>query len=120
MQAFAGSQRYDELLAERQAGRDLPLLAYQRDLVGIARQAIEIRTEVAGKGFQLDQRLTLLEGFGVQLDGGMGGVAAGTAASGFLGMLGMGRRVGTQEELRVAAGGSVQQGFLMQVALEHR
>src|SRR5690606_4813741 len=52
--------------------------------------------------------------------GGVGGVAAGAAAGGFLGVTGVGRRVGAQEELRIAAGGGIQQGFLVGVALEDR
>ena len=51
---------------------------------------------MAGEGFQLVQRLALLEGFGIQLDGRERGVAAGAAAGGFLGMLRMGCRVGSE------------------------
>ena len=83
------AQRDHDLFAERQAGRDVPLRAHQRDLIRIARQAIEIRTEMAGEGFQLVQRLALLEGFGIQLDGRERGVAAGALAAS-LGMLRMG------------------------------
>src|SRR5690606_30295914 len=80
----------------------------------------EVGAEQAGETFQLVQGIALLERFGIQLNGGVRGVAAGTAAGGFLGMLGVGRRVGAQEELRITAGGGVQQRVLMHVALEDR
>ncbi len=62
----------------------------------------------------------MFECFSVQLDGREGCVAAGATACGFLGVLRVRRRVGAQEKLAVAAGGGVQQGDLMGIALEDR
>ncbi len=119
-QFFPGAQRDDTLLAQWQLGRGYPVFTDQGDVVGIARQAIEVRAVQAGKAFQLVQRMALLEGFGIQLTGGIGGVAAGAAAGRFLGVLGVWRRIGAEEELGAAAGCRVEQGFLMRVALEDR
>ena len=74
----------------------------------------------AGETFQLVQCIALLERLGVHLDGSVCGVATGTTAGGFLGVTGMRCRVGAEEELRVAAGGRVQQRHLVGVALEDR
>ena len=51
----------------------------------------------------------------------MGGAEdAGAAAGRFLGPAGMGRRIGAQEEFRVAGGGGSPQGDAVQLPLGHR
>src|SRR5690606_2893252 len=87
-QGFAGAQRHQAVFAERQFGGRLPVLAHQGDAVGVARQAVEIGTELAGEALQPVQCVARFERLGVQLDGGVGGVAAGAAAGGFLGVTG--------------------------------
>ncbi len=119
-QFFTGAQRDNVQLAEWQAGRGGPFFTNQGDAIGVGRQTVEARAVEAGKRFELVQRITLFERFGIQLDGGVRGVAAGAAAGGFLGVLGVRRRIGAEEELRAAAGGGVEQGFLMGIALEDR
>ena len=52
----------------------------QRNGVGIAGQAIEFGTKMAGETFQLVQGSRRLEGLGMQFDSGVGGVDAGAAA----------------------------------------
>ena len=94
-QIFTGAQRDNVQLAEWQAGRGGPFFANQGDAIGVGRQTIEARAVEAGECFELVQRIALFERFGIQLDGGVRGVAAGAAAGGFLGMLGVRRRVGT-------------------------
>ncbi|MNM20265.1 hypothetical protein D3C81_306010 [compost metagenome] len=74
----------------------------------------------AGKAFELVQRIALLERFGVHLDGCVGGVATRASAGGFLGVTGVWRRVGAEEEFRIATGSRVQQCHLVGVALEDR
>ena len=62
---------------------------------------------MAGKGFQFIQCAGALKGFGVELDGGVGGVTARTAAAGFLLVLCMGCRVSAEKKLSVEGGSGV-------------
>ena len=93
------------MFAEFDAVRHLPAFLAQRDLAGVARQAVIIRTMKAGEAFQFVQCVQLFERFGIQFDRGVGGVDAGAAAGGFLGVLRVRRAVGAEKEFRVAAGG---------------
>ena len=69
----------------------------------VARQAVEVRAEFRGEGLQPRQHAGLLEGLGIQLDAGMGGVDAGAAAGVLLGVARVRRAVGAEEEARIAA-----------------
>ena len=86
VQFFTGTQRDDSLIAEREFSGADPVLANQGDVVGVARQAIEVCTEVAGEGFQFVEGIVLIKCLCIQFDRGMRGIAAGAAACGLLGV----------------------------------
>src|SRR3989338_7621304 len=98
---FTGTQRHQAVFSKCEALLNLPAFLAQRDLAGVARQAVEVRAVKAGKPFQPVQRAKLFKGFGVQLEGGVRGVDAGAAAGGFLGVLRVRRAVGAEEKFRV-------------------
>ena len=56
---------------------------------GIARQAVEVRTKVAGKGLQLVECTVGFKHFGIQFNGTKGRVATGAAAGVLLGLPGV-------------------------------
>ena len=57
------------------------------------------------EGFEPVEPADLFEGFGVEFDGGMGGVDARAAAGIFLRLAHVRRAVGAEEEAWIAAGG---------------
>ena len=68
-------------------------------------RAVEVRAEEAGEALQKIQGADVLKGFGVELDGGMGGEDAGAAALALFGVPPVGRAVGAEKKLRIAARG---------------
>jgi hypothetical protein len=90
--------------AERVFSGDGPCLARERDGIAVTRQAVEIRPVKARESFQPVERPRRFECLGVELERCVRGIAAGAAASALLGIPGMRRRVGAQEEFGVAAG----------------
>src|ERR1700680_3991464 len=68
---FARAQRHELLGPERIAQRHLPRLLEQRECRTVARQAVEVRAVVGGKGRELSERPGCLEGFRIQLEGGV-------------------------------------------------
>ena len=74
----------------------------------------------AGKGLQLVQRASSLEGPGIELQGMGAGIAAGTAIADFLQRTGMRGAVGPQEEAWITTGGHLHQCRAVDLALEHR
>ena len=79
-------------------------LLHQCNGAGIAGQAVEIGTEMAGKTFQLVQGIRRLERLGVQLDGSVGGVDAGAATVALLARGAVRRGIGTEEKFGIARG----------------
>jgi hypothetical protein len=68
--------------------------------VPIARQAVEVRPAEARERFEPVERAGLFERLRVELDAGVRGVDAGTAAVGLLGVARVRCAVGAEEELR--------------------
>ena len=85
--------------AERVFGRNGPRLARERDRIAVARQAVEIGAMKARESLQFVERSRHFESLGVKLECRVRGIAAGAAASALLGIPGMRRRVGAQENL---------------------
>src|SRR5262245_26379171 len=79
VQRVAAAQRLELRVAERHGLGQRPRLAPQRDALGVARQAVEIRAVVAGKRLELVERIGRFESLGVQLECRWRGVATGTA-----------------------------------------
>ena len=73
-------------------------LFHQGDGVGVFGQAVEAGAVFRGEGFEFVERTDLLEGFGIELDGGGGAEHAGAAAGVFFGVLRVRRGVGAEEE----------------------
>ena len=73
----------------------------------------------AGEPFQLVQCANAVENLGVEFDGSVGCVDAGTAACGLFHTARMGSAVGTQKELRVATGSCANKGLAMGLTLQH-
>jgi hypothetical protein len=93
----------------------------QRHGAGVARQAVEGRAMVAGKAFQLVQRIGGVEGLGVQLQRRRRREAAGAADRLLLQRGGVRRAVGAQEEALAARGGGLAtSAWRCTFLLEHR
>ena len=86
------------MIAEGQLIGHGPAVAFQGDGVGVAWQTVKIGAVEAGKTFQFLQGTEFIEGLCIQLNGRVSGIASGTATGGFLGMAGMGSRIGAEEE----------------------
>src|SRR5690554_4212258 len=117
---FTSLERDDGAIRQWKLLRHGPGLPHQGNGIGVAWQAVEVRAVEAGKGFQFVQNAQFLKDVCVQADGAVGRVATGAAAGGFLFVPGVGRRIGTQEEARIAAGNRLAQGQLMLVAFQDR
>ena len=93
---------------------------HQGDGVGVFRQAVEAGAVFRGEGFEFVEHADLLEGFGVELDGGGGAEHAGAAAGIFFGVLRVRRGVGAEEEfVRLRTGYGFEQGLAVAFAFEH-
>ncbi len=75
---------------------------------------------MAGERLKLIQSSELLEDLGIQLQGRRRTVTTGTTAGALFSPLQMGRRIGAEEEFRIAADRHLLQRLLMATALEHR
>ncbi|CAM2144453.1 hypothetical protein PT2222_160049 [Paraburkholderia tropica] len=117
---LAAAQRHDGHVAGQHFGGQRPLFAAQRDLLGAARQAVEVRTEEAREAFELVERARVVERFGVELERVQRRVATRAAAGVFLQALRVRRAVGAEEEARVARRGRLDQRHAMRLALEDR
>src|SRR5260221_9930497 len=117
---FAGAQGDQFLAAEAQCFWHGPFPAQQRERVLVARQAVEVRAEMAREAFELVERAGLLERRGVELDRGVRAVDAGTAAVRLLGDARVRRTVAAEKKFWVARGCRIHQRFPVLLPLEYR
>jgi hypothetical protein len=68
------------VFAQRLHGGYRPGFALERDARGVARQAIEVRAELAGEAFEFVQLACRIENVGIQFQRGVRGVETGTTA----------------------------------------
>jgi hypothetical protein len=114
------AERHDGLITSPNQVGNVPCATFEHDVVCIAREAVEIRTMKAGEALQSIQRMGLLERLGIQLDGRMRGVDAGTAALGFLRIPAVRRAVGAKEKFRASTRCRIQQCLAMLFAFQDR
>src|SRR5205823_1750743 len=78
---FAGAQGHERIAAEYILARHSPIFAHERDRIRIARQAVEVRAEMACEAFEPVERAGVLESLCVEGHRERGGIAAGAAAT---------------------------------------
>src|SRR5450631_2016705 len=109
MHQLAGTPAHQPLDAEREVRWRCPGLLSEADRALVARQAVEIRAEVAGEALQPVEPPDGLEGLRVQFERRVRRVDAGAAAGSLLGAARVRRAVGAEEELCDAGGRSLEE-----------
>ena len=115
-----GTPRRSCRLPERRCARARPEPRLQGDALLVGRQPIEARAVQRGEGLQPVERAFLGEDLGIDLHRHRRVEDAGAAAGAFLGVGGVRRGVGAEEELRAARGRGAPQRQAMLLALGDR
>src|SRR6185312_3980210 len=97
-----------------------PGLGLERDLVRVGRQSVMRRPVERGEGLELVERALLLEHLEVALDRDRRVEEAGNAGDVELLRDRMGRRIGAEEEARIARNGGLPEREPVALALQHR
>ncbi len=94
-------QGHNHIIGKRKMLGYGPVFFLQGNLIGIARQAVEVGAVETGEGLQFIQCLVLVEATRLEFDGQWCREYTGTATTGFLAIASMRCAVGTEEELGV-------------------
>ena len=115
---LSGAKRHERVGAERKLAAESARCVFSSVMRSrVVRQAVEVRAVSVREILELLDRPGFVERFGVQLDRRVRGVDARAAAGGFLGVPRMGRAVGAEEELRIAAHRGRDERLAMRFAL---
>lgn len=119
-QWLSGAERDDVLITEWVGCRDNPGFLDECHGIRVVRKTVEVSTKETGEAFESIESVDTIKGLNIEREGSMSGVAARAAARCFLCVLRMGRRVRTEEKLRITGSGSAEERLAMFFPLEHR
>lgn len=115
---FSSTKWNEHIIAKGVSQGDSPGFLDQRHGTRVAREPVEVGTEVTREVLELLECADGVEGFGVERERGVSRVAARAAASCFLRASRVRCRVGTEEELRITGSGRSEEGLPVFLALE--
>lgn len=116
----AAHEWLDGALSIRQRLGNLLGFTYQHDQVGVAGQAVEVRTEGADEVIEFAELVGLLEGYSAELERYRCRETAGATRHGILQKRRVRGAIRAEEELRVARGGSSHEFLAVGFTFEYR